>query len=94
MLLAKAPMLDEYFRVGLQPQEEEGAEEGQAGAGADGFLTSLPDLLPNYTPSPEAIPLFLLRLATEVGCRLCGACGACGYTLQPWRGVSHKLTVF
>lgn len=81
VLLAKGPMLDEYFRIGLRPrdadqqgqqqEEKEGAEGGQAGGGGggtDGFLTSLPDLLPNYTPSPEAIPLFLLRLATEVGC--------------------------
>lgn len=51
VLVEKGPMLDEYFKVGITE---------------DGMLVSLPDLLPGYTPSPEAIPLFLLRLATEV----------------------------
>lgn len=77
MLLAKAAMLDEYFRIGLEPAtavaaagagggEKEGEEEEECG-----YLTSLPDLLANYTPSPEAVPLFLLRLATEVGVWVC-----------------------
>lgn len=74
VLLAKGPMLEEYFRIKLQPRDSDGQQEGDGdddnggqGVGTDGFLTSLPDLLPNYTPSPEAIPLFLLRMATEVG---------------------------
>jgi DNA mismatch repair protein MLH1 len=49
-------MLDEYFRIGFDTAADEG----------HGALISLPDLLPSYTPSPAALPLFLLRLATEV----------------------------
>jgi hypothetical protein len=51
LLVEKAPMLDEYFRISLNDRGE---------------LVSLPDLLEGYTPSPEALPTFLLRLATEV----------------------------
>jgi len=29
-------------------------------------LTSLPDLLPGYTPRPEGLPGFVVRLATKV----------------------------
>jgi len=52
LLVEKGAMLDEYFRIGFDESNQ---------------LISLPDLLPGYLPSPEAIPLFLLRLATEVG---------------------------
>ena len=58
VLLDKGPMLDEYFRIGL-----DAACQACGGLPA---LVGLPDLLESYTPSPEAIPLFLLRLATEV----------------------------
>jgi len=56
VLLAKAGMLDEYYRISFDPSADEGR----------GALVSLPDLLPHFTPSPAGIPLFLLRLATEV----------------------------
>ena len=51
LLKENAEMLDEYFRIGINE---------------DGCLCSLPELLPGYTPTAQAIPLFLLRLATEV----------------------------
>ena len=49
-------MLDEYYRISFDPSADEGR----------GALVSLPDLLPHFTPSPAGLPLFLLRLATEV----------------------------
>lgn len=51
LLVDKIDMLDEYFRIGFDDHAR---------------LVSLPDLLPGYLPSPEALPVFLLRLATEV----------------------------
>jgi len=51
LLKEKSEMLDEYFKIGIDK---------------DGFLTSLPDLLNGFKPNPEELPIFLLRLATEV----------------------------
>ena len=44
-------MLQEYFNIRITP---------------NGLLLSLPDLLPGYVPDPAVLPIFLLRLATEV----------------------------
>jgi DNA mismatch repair protein MLH1 len=49
-IMARGPMLAEYFSIGL--------EEGQ--------LSYLPELLDGHRPAPEALPLFLLSLATDV----------------------------
>uniref|UniRef100_A0A672P7N0 DNA mismatch repair protein MLH1 n=1 Tax=Sinocyclocheilus grahami TaxID=75366 RepID=A0A672P7N0_SINGR len=50
-LKQKAVMLEEYFSLEID-------EEGN--------LTGLPMLLDNYTPAMEGLPMFILRLATEV----------------------------
>nr|QFU95812.1 mutL-like protein 1 transcript variant X2 [Carassius auratus red var. x Cyprinus carpio allotetraploid] len=50
-LKQKAVMLEEYFSLEID-------EEGN--------LTGLPMLLDNYTPVMEGLPMFILRLATEV----------------------------
>ncbi|KAK3573578.1 hypothetical protein QTP86_028182, partial [Hemibagrus guttatus] len=50
-LKKKAEMLDDYFSMKID-------EEGN--------LTGLPLLLDNYCPAMEGLPLFILRLATEV----------------------------
>ena len=50
LLISKAEMLDEYFRIGID---------------SSGLLVSMPELLTNHTPAGDALPLFLLRLATE-----------------------------
>uniref|UniRef100_A0AAR2KTH6 DNA mismatch repair protein MLH1 n=1 Tax=Pygocentrus nattereri TaxID=42514 RepID=A0AAR2KTH6_PYGNA len=50
-LKKKAEMLEDYFSMEID-------EEGN--------LTALPLLLDNYTPAMEGLPLFILRLATEV----------------------------
>ncbi|XP_066534708.1 DNA mismatch repair protein Mlh1 [Hoplias malabaricus] len=50
-LKKKAEMLEDYFSVEIN-------EEGN--------LTALPLLIDNYTPAMEGLPLFILRLATEV----------------------------
>ncbi|TTI76904.1 Lysosomal-trafficking regulator [Bagarius yarrelli] len=50
-LKKKAEMLDDYFSMKID-------EEGN--------LIGLPLLLDNYSPAMEALPLFILRLATEV----------------------------
>ncbi|XP_056327316.1 DNA mismatch repair protein Mlh1 [Danio aesculapii] len=50
-LKQKAEMLEEYFSLEID---------------AEGNLTGLPMLLDNYTPAMEGLPMFILRLATEV----------------------------
>ncbi|XP_036430930.1 DNA mismatch repair protein Mlh1 [Colossoma macropomum] len=50
-LKKKSEMLEDYFSMEID-------EEGN--------LTALPLLLDNYTPAMEGLPLFILRLATEV----------------------------
>jgi DNA mismatch repair protein MLH1 len=54
-LLGKANMLEEYFSIAIEQDDQ-----GRA------VLTGLPVLLEGYVPSPHGLPLFLLRLATEV----------------------------
>ena len=68
-------MLDEYYRISFDPSADEGR----------GALTSLPDLLPRFTPSPAGLPLFLLRLATEVNWEEEQAC---------FEGVATELGLF
>jgi DNA mismatch repair protein Mlh1 C-terminus len=50
ILKQNCDMLDEYFKIGVNE---------------DGYLCTIPDLLPGYLPSPLGLPLFLLRLVTE-----------------------------
>ncbi|XP_048451790.1 DNA mismatch repair protein Mlh1 [Rhincodon typus] len=67
-LKTKSEMLQDYFSLGID-------EEGN--------LTGLPLLLENYVPALEGLPMFILRLATEVNwdeekeCfeKLCKECG-------------------
>jgi DNA mismatch repair protein MLH1 len=53
-LLDNADMLEEYFMIRIEKQDE----------GA--ILTSLPVLLDGHAPPPHGLPIFLLRLATRV----------------------------
>ncbi|XP_067277765.1 DNA mismatch repair protein Mlh1 [Pseudorasbora parva] len=50
-LKQKTEMLEEYFSLEID---------------GEGNLTGLPMLLDNYTPAMEGLPMFILRLATEV----------------------------
>lgn len=50
LLISKAEMLEEYFRIGI------------SGAGV---LTSIPELLQGYLPNPRALPMFIVRLACD-----------------------------
>uniref|UniRef100_A0A8C1UQD7 DNA mismatch repair protein MLH1 n=1 Tax=Cyprinus carpio TaxID=7962 RepID=A0A8C1UQD7_CYPCA len=50
-LKQKAEMLEEYFSLEID---------------GEGNLTGLPMLLDNYSPAMEGLPMFILRLATEV----------------------------
>ncbi|XP_016326374.1 DNA mismatch repair protein Mlh1-like [Sinocyclocheilus anshuiensis] len=50
-LKQKAEMLEEYFSLEID---------------GEGNLTGLPMLLDNYSPAMEGLPMFSLRLATEV----------------------------
>jgi len=54
-LMDNAEMLEEYFSVAIEKNDEDRI-----------ILTGLPVLLEGHTPLPHALPLFLLRLATEV----------------------------
>uniref|UniRef100_T1JAM6 MACPF domain-containing protein n=1 Tax=Strigamia maritima TaxID=126957 RepID=T1JAM6_STRMM len=51
LLKSKASMLDEYFSLEINE---------------DGKLCSIPLLLDNYIPAMENLPMYILRLATEV----------------------------
>ncbi|KAH1024802.1 hypothetical protein HUJ05_004236 [Dendroctonus ponderosae] len=51
ILTERGPMLREYFSINIGP---------------NGMLQSLPILLENYIPNPLGVPLYLIRLATEV----------------------------
>jgi len=52
LLVSKAELLGEYFRIGIDPDAR--------------TLTSLPELVEHHVPLPGALPLLLLRLASEV----------------------------
>ncbi|ORE06950.1 DNA mismatch repair protein MutL [Rhizopus microsporus var. microsporus] len=51
VLVSRADMLKEYFSMTISP---------------DGFLLGLPMLIKDYVPCMDKLPLFLLRLGTEV----------------------------
>lgn len=55
LLLSKSPMLRKYFSIEFIPGDD---DSGSA------MLVSIPELLEEYSPLPENLPLFLLRLAT------------------------------
>ncbi|GMH73770.1 hypothetical protein TrST_g13797 [Triparma strigata] len=55
LLESKQELLSEYFGLNFK-----------MGEGGRLKLTTLPNLLENHSPSPHALPLFLMRLATEV----------------------------
>ena len=80
LLEEKSTMLDEYFMTKLSRGRESGGD-GDDGGSSDGkkgnqerqqagelCLSSLPLLLEGHSPVPEGLPMFLLRLATEVCC--------------------------
>ncbi|XP_053669256.1 DNA mismatch repair protein Mlh1 [Anopheles marshallii] len=50
-LVMKAPLLREYYNLSIRE---------------DGYLESLPKLLDNYIPSVVFLPMYIIRLATEV----------------------------
>jgi DNA mismatch repair ATPase MutL len=77
-LLDNADMLEEYLMIRIEKQNEEA------------ILTGLPVLLDGHAPEPHGLPIFLLRLATQVDWaeeRLCfqGVCQELGnyYALLP-----------
>ena len=55
-LVDKSEMLKEYFSIAIEQNQGDKRI----------YLSGLPVLLEGYTPSPHGLPLFLLRLATEV----------------------------
>jgi len=68
-LMEHAEMLKEYFGIVLQNSERgsaDGCAESTEKISDRVMLTGLPILLDGYEPSPHGLPLFLLRLATEV----------------------------
>lgn len=81
-------MLDEYFVIKLCV--DYAATGGQTGDG-ESFprvdlegkirIASLPLLLEGHSPVPEGLPMFLLRLATEVRLRHAHACLLRGYVV-------------
>jgi hypothetical protein len=70
--MSKAPMIDEYFAIGIKGGAEggggdEGEGEADAGAAAAAALHSMPILLESCMPGWGGLPSFLLELATAVG---------------------------
>lgn len=97
LLLAKAPMLKEYFSIifdaGPAYVLGSGADETEPTYG-HGYLSALPDLLHGYMPPLIALPTFLLRLASEVSiCRVRCALGSCDIFLNIG-GLADGKTVF
>jgi len=72
-LRAKAKLLDDYFSIRLVVE------------GDEVYLESLPILLENYEPDLMELPLFVIRLATEVNWKDEGEC---------FDGVCRQLAVF
>ncbi|KAL7466193.1 hypothetical protein ACHAXS_006481 [Conticribra weissflogii] len=62
-LAEKAPMLEEYFSIKFEKQRVQTMQEKSI---KRLFLSGLPILLDGHYPQPHALPIFLLRLATEV----------------------------
>lgn len=69
LLKQKAEMIDEYFGIQIE----------------SGCLVGLPELLMGYRPCVEAIPLFLIRLATGVDWSTERDC---------FLGIAHELASF
>mmetsp|Transcript_4261 Transcript_4261/g.9464 ORF Transcript_4261/g.9464 Transcript_4261/m.9464 type:complete len:842 (-) Transcript_4261:1158-3683(-) len=61
-LCSQSEMLEEYFSIIISKRPLDGAASGEDCI----VLDALPELLPGYVPSVHGLPLFLLRLATEV----------------------------
>jgi len=57
----KSDMLKEYFSLSFEYKEASSDKDAKSL-----YLTGLPVLLDGFIPAPHALPLFLLRLATEV----------------------------
>lgn len=74
LLEEKMAMLDEYFRVKLSRKApRDGADADGEGDGKEVgeeagelCLVSLPLLIEGHSPLPEGLPMFFLRLSTEV----------------------------
>ena len=64
-LAEKAPMLEEYFSIKLEKVKVYSDKSKQKKV-TSLRITGLPILLDGHNPSPQGLPLFLLRLATEV----------------------------
>jgi len=58
-----AGMLNEYFSICLEKKRDHDNKKGER---ETLMLTGLPVLLDGHSPPPHALPIFLLRLATEV----------------------------
>ncbi|KAL7494598.1 hypothetical protein ACHAWT_006577 [Skeletonema menzelii] len=61
-LAEKAPMLEEYFSIKIEKRKVLKKNREVSAL----FITGLPVLLDGHVPQPHALPLFLIRLATEV----------------------------
>eukprot|EP00985_Skeletonema_marinoi_P027819 scaffold23370_cov139-Skeletonema_marinoi.AAC.12 len=61
-LAEKAPMLEEYFSIKVEKRKVLKKNKQVSAL----FITGLPVLLDGHVPQPHALPLFLIRLATEV----------------------------
>ena len=61
-LAEKAPMLEEYFSIKIEKRKV--LKQNRLVSAT--FITELPVLLEGHVPQPHALPLFLIRLATEV----------------------------
>jgi DNA mismatch repair protein MLH1 len=64
-LAEKAPMLEEYFSIKLEKVKVYNSKHS-AQQVTSLRITGLPILLDGHSPQPHGLPLFLLRLATEV----------------------------
>ena len=60
-------MLEEYFGIRLEQEQPDADDSPSSEISTESvMLTGLPVLLDGHAPQPHGLPLFLLRLATEV----------------------------
>lgn len=65
-LLDNSAMLEDYFGIRFEERSQEDSNSKEVSASNSLYLTGLPKLLEGHAPAPHGLPLFLLRLATEV----------------------------
>ncbi len=63
LLVSKSELLSTYFGIKITDASSSSASSASSSSGT---LSAIPEIIEGFRPAPEALPMFLLRLATEV----------------------------